>query len=141
MSVQVRVKKLHPHAKIPQYAKPGDAGVDLTAVHVEEKDGKLFCHTGLAFEIPDGFAGKIFPRSSIHKKELRLANSVGIIDSGYRGELIVIFRLTNNMADRYYAGDRVAQLILEPIPKILFKEIETLSDSERGEGGFGSTGH
>lgn len=141
MSVQLRVKKLHPHARIPKYAKPGDAGVDLTAIEVQEKDGKLICKTGLAIEIPEGYVGKIYPRSSVHKKDLVLANSVGIIDSGFRGELMVVFKTLNSRMNIYQPGDRVAQLIIEPIPTILFKQVNELSETERGEGGFGSTGN
>jgi len=141
MSVQIKIKKLHPHAKIPEYAKPGDAGVDLTAVHVEEKDGKLYCHTGLAIELPEGYVGKIYPRSSVHKKDLVLANSVGILDSGYRAELLVVFKTLNSRMNFYQPGDRVAQLIVEPIPTMLFKQVNELSETERGEGGFGSTGN
>jgi len=92
-TVKVKFKKLHPDAKIPEYAKPGDAGMDLTATSVEYDDitGNIVYKTGLAIKIPEGYVGLIFPRSSICKVELTLSNSVGVIDSGYIGELAFKF--------------------------------------------------
>lgn len=91
--MQVNVKKLNERAVIPQYAKPGDAGLDLTAVSKWTDDYGNVCYgTGLAFEIPEGYVGLIFPRSSVSKMSLSLANSVGVIDSGYRGEVIFKFK-------------------------------------------------
>lgn len=93
--MKVKFKKLHPDAVIPKYGRPGDAGMDLTAISVEyDKDySKIIYNTGLAIEIPEGYVGLIFPRSSIFKKELSLSNSVGVIDSSYRGEISFKFNI------------------------------------------------
>lgn len=142
----VRVRKLHPDAVIPTYSKPGDAGMDLTAVEVERDATGNYCYnTGLSLEIPDGHVGLLFPRSSNTKKALTLGNSVGVIDSGYRGPIILKYRpLTFAHAHRpeeaYVVGDRVGQIIIIPYRNIHFLEVTELSASERGEGGFGSTG-
>lgn len=141
--MKVRVKKLDPRAVIPSYAKPGDAGLDLTAISVEDKGEKVIYGTGLAVEIPEGYVGLIFPRSSIHKKNLSLSNSVGVIDSGYRGEIKFIFKvdaLVTNTPNFYEVGDRIGQLMIIPYPQIELEEAEELSQTARGEGGFGSTG-
>ena len=88
----IKVKKLHPDAVIPTYAKHGDAAMDLYATSVDyDKYGNLVCHTGLALEIPEGHVGLLFPRSSISKTALTLRNSVGVVDSGYRGEVMLKF--------------------------------------------------
>lgn len=140
--MKVKIKKLHPDAVIPQYAKPGDAGLDLVAV-VEtwnEDNSMVTYDTGLAIEIPDGYVGLVFPRSSISKTVLSLSNSVGVIDSGYRGPIMFKFRYPEE-GPVYDTGDRVAQLIIMPYPQIEFEEVEELSSTERGEGGFGSTGN
>lgn len=151
----VKIKKLHKDAVIPQYAKSGDAGVDLTAVSIEfnEKLGCITYDTGLSVEIPEGYVGLIFPRSSIYKTIHSLSNSVGVIDSGYRGSIKFNFRdayyPNENPSVRFYRpeddhyriGDRIGQLIIIPHPKIQFEEVEELSDSGRGTGGFGSTGN
>jgi dUTP pyrophosphatase len=97
--------------------------------------------TGLSMEIPNGYVGLVFPRSSNSKKDLYLTNHVGVIDSGYRGEIMLKFRKTKEVIPRYYeVGDRVGQIIILPYPTIKFVESEELSSTERGEGGFGSTG-
>ena len=138
--LQVAIKKLHPSAVIPSYAKPGDAGLDLTAVRIISDDSNQITYgTGLAFEIPADHVGLIFPRSSIRKYELALTNSVGVIDSGYRGEIMVNF-LAEEETFGYKIGDRVAQIIILPYPQVQFEEVAELSSTERGEGGFGSTG-
>lgn len=141
---EIKVKKLHSDAVIPKYAKEGDAAMDLTAVSRKtDSYGSVEYGTGLAMEIPIGFCGLLFPRSSVSKQDLVLANCVGVIDSGYRGEVILKFKKTS--ADRptrsYKIGERVGQIMLMPVWQISFTEVETLSDSERGEGGFGSTGN
>lgn len=140
---EIKVKKLHSDAIIPQYAKEGDAAMDLTAVSRKtDSYGNIEYGTGLAMEIPVGFCGLLFPRSSVSKQDLVLANCVGVIDSGYRGEVILKFKTTS--VDRpersYEVGERVGQIMLIPVWQISFTEVDTLSDSERGEGGFGSTG-
>lgn len=144
--MKVKIKKLHPDAVIPKYAKYGDAGVDLTAI---SRDADLRSYvgsqdiitykTGLAIEIPEGHVGLLFPRSSIYKQDLSLTNSVGVIDSGYRGEIMLKFRKSNYK--EYEVGDRVGQLIIVPYPQIEFEEVEELSDTERGDGGYGSSGN
>lgn len=148
--MEVKVKKLVEEAIIPRYAKQGDAGLDLTAVSYEydyEKD----CHiygTGLAFEIPEGYVGLIFPRSSNRKTEAYLPNSVGVIDSGYRGEVMFSWKNRDQIAlgqipqlnKPYEIGERLGQLIILPYPKIKLVQVDELSETERGTGGHGSTG-
>lgn len=140
--LNVKIKKLHPDAVIPVYAKDGDAGLDLVATQIiEETSSQITYGTGLAMEIPYGYVGLLFPRSSIKNYELELSNSVGVADSGYRGEIRAVFNKTNGVISRgYKVGDRVAQLIILPYPKINFVLSDELSDSERGTGGYGSTG-
>ena len=194
-NVNVKVKKLVDDAVIPFRATPGSAGMDITAVSYEydqEKDVHIY-HTGLAFELPVGYVMYIFPRSSNRKTDSYLPNSVGILDSDYRGELLVCFKnrmntlLTIKMlknvcevideADMerynlqdclheilndveypnyassiavedfaddlreapYRVGDRVAQIVITKYPEVSFEEVKELSDTERGEGGFGHT--
>lgn len=138
----VRIKKLTENAVIPQYAHDTDAGLDLTATSMELDDyGNVVYHTGLAIEIPNGYAGFLFPRSSVSKYNLSLCNCVGVIDSAYRGEIILKFNnLHDKQFDIYEIGDRVAQLIIMPYPKITLIEADELSSTDRGENGFGSTG-
>lgn len=139
---QIKVKKLHPNAVIPKYAKAGDAGLDLTAVEILNEDlSQVTYKTGLAFEIPEGFVGLLFPRSSIRNYQISLSNSVGVVDSGYRGEIQFTFvKNSGTPSKKYQVGDRIGQLIIIPYPEIELIESETLSDTERGEGGFGSSG-
>ena len=141
--MQVRVKRLHPDAVIPAYSKQGDAGLDLTAVTAtKDQYGNVVYGTGLAIEIPEGYVGLIYPRSSNSKTDLYLTNHVGVIDSGYRGEIMFKYRSINGLLNSkvYHLGDRVGQLIIMPYPQIELVEANDLSDSERGDGGFGSTG-
>ena len=141
--MQVRVKKLHLDAVIPSYAKAGDAGMDLTATAMEkDSHGNITYSTGLAIEIPEGHVGLIFPRSSNSKTDLYLTNHVGVIDSGYRGEIMFKFRPVNGLlnATIYHPGDRVGQLLILPYPLVELVESAELSDTARGDGGFGSSG-
>ena len=140
--MKVRIKKINPSAVIPSYAKDGDAGMDLVATRIiSNTTFDVSYGTDLAMEIPNGFVGLVFPRSSIRKYELALSNSVGVIDSGYRGELQATFKKTNGLDSlAYKVGDRIAQIMIIPHPDIQFEEADELSDSERGDGGFGSTG-
>jgi dUTP pyrophosphatase len=148
--MQVKIKKLHTNAVIPSYSKPGDAGLDLTCISVElDQNGCYVYKTGIALEIPDGFFGLLVPRSSNSKKSLILTNHAGIVDSGYRGELMFKYKPDYQffLKDEeyqnksiYQVGDRVGQLIVLPFPPVEFNEVEELSESERGEGGYGSTG-
>jgi dUTP pyrophosphatase len=141
--MKVKIKKLVPEAVIPSYASHGDAGLDLVATYIKVEDHNTYGYfeygTGIAVEIPEGYVGLIFPRSSISKTGMLLTNSVGVIDSGYRGEIKLRFKYINGTKS-YEVGDKIAQLIILPYPTIEFEEVEELSDSERGEGGFGSTG-
>lgn len=157
--MKVNVKKLHPDAVIPKYAKDGDAGLDLTAISTNHQNSFYEYGTGLAFEIPKGYVGLIFPRSSISKKDLTLSNCVGVIDSGYRGEVIFRFQMTSSgrtkitlnhkrfgsgvkpiELEMYEIGDRIGQMIIMPYPSIELEEVSDLSDTVRGDGGFGSSG-
>ena len=141
--MKVRIKKLHPDAVIPKYAKPGDAGMDLVAVSKEETLKYTQYKTGLAFEIPDGHVGLVFPRSSNCNIDLIMSNCVAVIDSKYRGEVMIRFKkhftLIDDLRKVYEVGDRVAQIIIMPYPEIEFEEVDDLSETERGDGGFGST--
>jgi len=140
--MQVKIKKLSPSAVIPIYAKDGDAGMDLVATSiVNEEVFQITYGLGVSMEIPKGFVGLVFPRSSIRKYDLSLTNCVGVIDSGYRGELQATFRKERGVASKKYeVGDKICQIMIIPYPPIEFKEVEELTNTERGEGGFGSTG-
>lgn len=148
--MQVRIKKINSLAVIPKYATPGAAGFDLVSVeNVKLRPGETRAvKTGLAVEIPLGFEMQIRPRSGLSlKTALRVANAPGTVDSDYRGEVAVI--LTNSAAeDEEYgckeefvmAGDRIAQGVIVPVVQAQFEEVFELSNTERGAGGFGSTG-
>jgi dUTP pyrophosphatase len=145
--MKVKIKKLHPNAVVPQYAKSGDGGMDLVATSIlSNTTFDVTYGMGIALEIPEGFVGLIFPRSSIRKTDLALTNCVGVVDSGYRGELQATFKKVYGKNDvridetDYKVGDRIAQIIILPYPQIEFTEVEELSNTERGDGGFGSTG-
>jgi dUTP pyrophosphatase len=143
--LKVKIKKLHPDAVIPKYAKPGDAGLDLVAIddpELENYYGYVEYRTGLAIEIPEGYVGLIYPRSSISNVDLTLTNSVGVIDSGYRGEIRFRFKVTFTKGNKevYKRGDKIGQLIIMPYPKVELEQVEELSDSVRGSGAFGSSG-
>ena len=143
--MDVKFKKLHNDAKIPSYAHDTDAGLDLTAVSFTQEFDKsnklvLVYHTGLAVEIPEGYVGLIFMRSSISNKSIYLTNAVAVIDSGYRGELLLKYKITtDSLPTIYQPGEKIGQLIIIPYPKINPIEVEELSSSDRNEGGFGST--
>jgi dUTP pyrophosphatase len=159
--LSVRFKKLHPKAVTPTYAKDGDAGLDLTATRMFMGTNYIQYDTGIAVEIPDGYVGLVFPRSSITKMAagVSLKNSVGVIDSGYRGEIILRFDVPSESfridaeTFRYVTkdgfqeelaipqiGERIGQLMIIPYPTIYLEEVDELSSTDRGEGGFGSTG-
>ena len=142
--MKVRFKKLVPEAVAPYQATDGSAGWDLTATSKELIQGKKAIYgTGLSVEIPKGYVGLLFPRSSIHKKALRLSNSVGVIDSDYRGEIKAVFDRLSTWPyewEIYQTGDRICQLIILPVPTIEWEESEDLTNTERGSGGYGSTG-
>ena len=145
--MKVKFKKLVDTAVTPRYAKPGDAGMDITTIahKINTEHNFIEYHTGLSFELPKGYVGLLFPRSSVSKKDISLANCVGVIDSGYRGEIIFRFKFKKDTyfagLKRYENGDRIGQLIIIPYPSIELEEVSELSDTERGEGGYGSTGN
>lgn len=169
--IDVKIRKVHPDAVIPTYAHPGDAGMDVTAVAINVTDDYIEYDTGLQFQLPSGYVMLIFPRSSNSKKDLLLANSVGVLDSGYTGNLKLRFKRSYkvenlpseetdgkfttssilwtgdarnyrvNACNWYEVGDRVGQIMIIPYPEINFIETEDFEDTERGSGGFGSSGN
>ena len=137
----VKFKKMSPLAVTPTYSKNGDAGMDLTVTSIlSETDIDVTYGFGIGMEIPMGFVGLVFPRSSVRKYDLSLTNSVGVIDSGYRGEIQATFKKTHSGERKYNIGDRAAQIMILAYPKIDFIETDVLNETERGGGGFGSTG-
>ncbi len=143
--MKIQFKKLVPEAQKPKFGKPGDAGADLVATSVDfSRENQVVYGTGLAVEIPEGMVGLVFPRSSVRNYNLSMSNSVGVIDSGYRGEIMVTFNVTEHDLDfttKYNVGDRIAQLVIMPVPLAQFVEVEELSETQRGTDGHGSTGH
>lgn len=144
--MKVKIKRLVSEAVMPRRAHASDAGWDLVAVSRKvDADGAVVYGTGLAMEIPEGYVGLVFPRSSVAKKDLVLSNCVGVIDSGYRGEVMAKFKLLDPLVkhDEYHwydIGDRIAQIVIMRLPEVEMVESEDLSESDRGEGGYGSTG-
>jgi dUTP pyrophosphatase len=173
--MKVKIKKLSENAVIPSYSKPGDAGMDITCTSRHfDAEGNVVYGTGLAFKIPEGYVGLLFPRSSNAKKDLTMSNSVGVLDSGFVGEVLFKFKPSAFFADDdvselgevgkvsntfdytllpkgfnqdwsykyslYEVGDRVGQIIIMPYPKVTFEEVLELPTTERGDGGYGSTG-
>lgn len=136
--MNVKIKRLNDKAILPTKAHATDAGYDLYASSCYYEDGMLHYGTGIAVEIPEDYVGLVFPRSSIANTHLTLSNSVGVIDSGYRGEIMAKFRKGGTRG--YHVGERIAQLIIIPYPEVTFVEVDELSDSDRGEGGYGSSG-
>ena len=137
----VKIKKLNPNAVIPVYQKKGDGALDLTAISEKWNDNNTMVtyDTGITVEIPEGYVGLLFPRSSIAKTSLVLSNSVGVIDSGYRGSIMFKYRYPEE-GMVYEIGERIGQLLIIPYPQIEFEEVDELSETSRGKGGFGSTG-
>jgi dUTP pyrophosphatase len=138
--MQVNFKKLHPDALIPTYGTDGAAAFDLYAVEAITEANRAVVKTGISFEIPEGYALFIKPRSGLAFNQ-GVEAFQGTIDSDYRGEVKVL--LTNGNSEHYISvakGDRIAQAIILPLPRITFKEVFELSDTLRGAGGFGSTG-
>lgn len=141
--MQINIKRKNKNAKLPTQAYEGDAGWDLYAVDkrvVDEGDfGYIEYGTGWAFEIPEGHVGLLYPRSSISKTGMILANSVGVCDSLFRGEVTFRFKPIPN-TKHYDIGDKIGQMIVMPYPKVTFQEVDELSQSERNENGYGSSG-
>lgn len=138
----VDIELVHPNAVIPTYSHSSDGALDITAVSVEQKENLLIYDSGIAVSIPDGYVGLLFPRSSIIKQNQRLSNSVGVIDSSFRGTIKIVFDCINNsdIINYYKSGDRIGQLMIIPRPSITFRKVEKLNCTSRGTGGFGSTG-
>ena len=144
--MKINFKKLDSRAVAPVRAHNSDAGFDLVATSITTELNEcgqliLVYHTGLAIEIPEGYFALLVPRSSVFEKSLTLTNCAGVIDSGYRGEVMAKFRSTTDVVPAVYReGDKFAQLLILPCPEVTFEEAFELSDSDRGEGGYGSTG-
>ena len=142
--MKVLFKKLNKHAVTPSYSKAGDAGLDITAISrdivITEDYEYIEYGTGLAFEIPVGYVGLLFPRSSVSKKDILLSNAVGVIDSGYRGEVSFRFKRLAWDSAIYNVGEKIGQLIIIPYPQIQLEQAKELSETERGANGYGSSG-
>lgn len=138
--LNVKIKLTHPASVLPRYAKPGDAAMDLIAVRMETKGKYIEYETGVAVAIPEGYVGLCFPPSSVSNTVLHLCNSVGVIDSGYRGTIKFRYRRDMPGADLYNEGDKVGQLMIIPYPAIEWEQVDELDETERGTGGHGSTG-
>ena len=155
--MKVKIKKLYKDSVLPTKAHTTDAGYDMYAHSKSyDNDGNVVYGSGVAMEIPKGYVGLLFPRSSNAKKDLLLSDSVGVIDSGFRGEISFKFKASIhasrheklnvevcafvNKPATYNISDRIGQIIIMPYPEIEFVEVEELSDSERGKGGYGSSG-
>jgi dUTP pyrophosphatase len=145
--MEIKFKKLDPRAVAPVRANNTDAGFDLTCTRITTEINEcgqviLVYHTDLALEIPEGYFALLVPRSSIFKKSMTLTNCAGVIDSGYRGEVLAKFRTTTDVVPSVYnAGERFAQLLILPVPEVQMTEVEELAESERGANGYGSTGN
>ena len=137
--LKIKFKKMNPNAVIPKRGTTGSAGFDLTAVSIEETDQFVKYYTGIAVQIPAGYFGMLVPRSSVVKTGMHMGNSIGIIDSDFVGELSAVFYLRSGCRV-YNVGDRIGQLVIMPIPAVEYVEVEELSETERGSGGYGSTG-
>ena len=140
--MKVKFRKVNPDAVAPKKAHPTDAGFDLTCYYVEEDRQKnvVSYGTGISVEIPEGYVGLLTPRSSVYKMQLQMANSIGVIDAGYRGELVFKYRIVQPHVRRYTVGDRIGQLVIVPIPDVELEEVNELDASDRGVAGFGSSG-
>ena len=140
--IQIKLKRLHPDAKLPTYAHPGDSGADLCAIRDDLVCPREVLRVGCGFavEIPPGYEGQVRPRSGLASRGLTVANSPGTIDCQYRGEVQVL--LYNHDVEPFYVrkGDRIAQLVITPVAQASFVEAEELSATERGASGIGSTG-
>lgn len=139
--MNIKVKKINENAIIPKYATLGAACFDLTAVDIDHTEDQIKYDTGLAFEIPEGYVGLLFPRSSVVKTNMRLGNCVGIIDSDYRGSVSLVFDILDVKGQFYQIGDRVGQMMVLPVQQVIFEETQVLNDTSRGTGGYGSTGN
>ena len=142
--VSVNIKRLDPSVELPRYAYSGDAGLDLRAnesVDIPPHERRLVS-TGLAIALPDGYAGFVQPRSGMALKHgLSIANTPGLIDAHYRGELkIIAVNLDSSETIHIEKGERIAQLVIQEVPVVDLVEVEELDETDRGSGGFGSSG-
>ncbi len=139
--MEIKIKKLKPEAIYPSYAHPGDAGLDLFSA--EEKliksGTRLAINTGLVLAVPDGFVGLVWDKSGLALKK-GLTCLAGVLDSGYRGELLVVILNTSNEDVKIEVGQKIAQLLIQPIQTVKINPVDELEDTTRGTGGFGSTG-
>ena len=143
MTMTVSFKRISPDASLPSYARPGDAGMDLKSAEdaVVEPGARLLVHTGLAMALPEGYEAQVRPRSGLALKHgITVLNTPGTIDEGYRGEVGVILFNTGDTAFKIAKGDRIAQLVIAPVTRARIVETDDLGSTERGAGGFGSTG-
>jgi dUTP pyrophosphatase len=143
VTVKVRVKRLSPDAMIPKAARAGDVAFDLySTIDYDLRPGERFAvPTGIAVEIPPGYEGQVRPRSGLALKEgVTVLNTPGTVDSGYRGEVHTIMMNHGGESFKITKGMRISQLAIRPVPEVEFVEVDELSDTERGKGGFGSTG-
>lgn len=138
LKVKIKVKE---GAKAPERAHPNDAGLDLFA-HTKKMSSKGYLElgTGVHMQIPEGHVGLLFPRSSISNVNMSLTNSVGVIDSNYRGEILLRFKPTNAGNGFYNIGDKIGQIVIMPYPMVELLQVDELEESDRGNSGFGSTG-
>jgi dUTP diphosphatase len=141
---RIAIRRLDPDLPLPAYARPGDAGLDLCAAHAVtvEPGARVLVGTGIALAIPAGFAALVLPRSGLALRHgLTVLNSPGLIDAGYRGEVkVLVFNADARTAVKLARGDRVAQLVVQRIEEVQLTEVDELPGSERGTGGFGSSG-
>ena len=143
--MEIKIKRLNERAKIPTFGTEFSAGADLYCAEEHEisvcSGQKCSIGTGISMEIPEGYVGLVFARSGLAcKNGLRLCNSVGVIDADYRGEIKVVLHNDSEYVREIKPGERVAQMIVMPYPKVSFIEVEELSDTVRGKSGFGGTG-
>lgn len=144
--MKLNIKKLTPDSILPTYATPGSNGIDLYCTAVVIHPDYAEFRTGIAVEIPVGYVGLLVPRSSVSNKNLVMANSCGIIDSDYRGEVSMRFKVLDSASHGafkysklYTQGEKVGQLVIVPAPKMEIVEVKELDETDRGSGGFGST--
>jgi dUTP pyrophosphatase len=139
--MKVKLKRLSERAVIPRYANPGDGALDLVATSERfDVAGYVEYGTSIAIALPPGYIALLFPRSSISNKDLILANSVGLVDEQYTGELKFRFKSLEGRKARYKIGERIGQIMIMPRPSIEFEEVAELPQTVRGSGGFGSSG-
>jgi dUTP pyrophosphatase len=142
--LEIEIKLLDPGMTVPEYAHAGDAGCDLrSAVDVILNPGaRVMVPTGLSVALPEGYAGFVQPRSGLAAKHgISVVNTPGLIDSGYRGEIkVILINLDQDLMFEIKRGDKIAQFVVQKVESVVFKQVDELSDTKRGDGGFGSTG-